>query len=214
VSYLDYSALRRSARESLRGKWGSAAGVTFISAILTGSISSLLYYLVVPGILWDIFIAGTISVGYTLFILKLTRGQEAELGDLFSQFKNGQYLRSVGANFLTFIYAVLWGFLGIVPGIIKAYAYSMTYYVLLDHPEFTVNEAITKSRELMKGHKGELFVLQLTFIGWFILCYISVIGLFWLIPYYNAAKAQFYLKITGQAQEEPMSLHTNIPSAG
>jgi uncharacterized membrane protein len=55
----------------------------------------------------------------------------------------------------------------------------MTNYILLDHPEYTVNQAITKSRELMKGHKGELFVLQLTFIGWFILSIWTVIGFFW-----------------------------------
>jgi uncharacterized membrane protein len=55
----------------------------------------------------------------------------------------------------------------------------MTNYILLDHPEYTVNQAITKNRELMKGHKGELFVLQLTFIGWFILSIWTVIGFFW-----------------------------------
>ncbi|MGA9173057.1 MAG: DUF975 family protein [Thermoactinomyces sp.] len=214
---MDYSALRRSARESLRGKWGSSAGVTLLFLVLINLVSSLLMIVFFSGIFWDIFAAGTITVGYALFILKMARGQKAEVGDLFSQFKSGLYLKTVGTSLLTTIYTILWTFLLIIPGIIKSYSYSMTYYVLLDHPEYTVNEAITKSREIMDGHKAELFVLQLTFFGWFLLCIIlpfSFVGFFWLIPYYYAAKAHFYLKITGQAQEEPLSVHTNIPSAG
>ncbi|MBH8598927.1 DUF975 family protein [Thermoactinomyces sp. CICC 10521] len=206
--FLNYAALRRYARESLRGTWGSAAGVTLLFLILVGPLSYIPF--------WGIFMSGTITIGYTLFILKKVRGQHAELGDLFSQFKSGLYLKSVGASLLTAIYTFLWTLLFVIPGIIKSYSYSMTYFILLDHPEYTVNEAITKSREIMDGHKAKLFVLQLTFLGWFLLCSIvpfGFIGFFWLIPYYNAAKAHFYLKITGQAREES-PVHTNIPSAG
>ncbi len=88
-----------------------------------------------------------------LIHIKKVRGQHAELGDLFSQFKSGLYLKSVGASLLTAIYTFLWTLLFVIPGIIKSYSYSMTYFILLDHPEYTVNEAITKAGKSWTGTK-------------------------------------------------------------
>ena len=91
------------------------------------------------------------------------------------------------------IFTCLWTLLLIVPGIIKAYSYSMTPYILVDNPELSVREAIRKSQQMMVGQKFNLFYLQLSFIGWFFLaCFTGGIGFLWLVPYYQTAQAAFY----------------------
>lgn len=76
----------------------------------------------------------------------------------------------------------------------KNYSYSMTMYIMQDHPELSGNEAITKSREMMNGHKFDLFVLDLTFIGWYILGAMTfgILLIFYVLPYHQATRANFY----------------------
>ena len=82
---------------------------------------------------------------------------------------------------------------GIIPGIVKAYAYSMAYYIKLDHPDYGWNACITASRQLMDGHKWEKFVLDLSFLGWIIVGSLCLgVGTLWVTPYMEAANAQFY----------------------
>jgi uncharacterized membrane protein len=70
----------------------------------------------------------------------------------------------------------------------------------------SITEAITKSRKMMNGHKKELFALQLSFMGWFLLSLLTLgLGFFWLIPYYSATEAQFYRKIKGEMNTESIS---------
>jgi len=73
-------------------------------------------------------------------------------------------------NFLTALYTFLWALLFVIPGIVKAYSYAMAPYILAEHPEMTANEAITESKHLMRGNRFRLFCLQISFIGWSILC--------------------------------------------
>ena len=80
----------------------------------------------------------------------------------------------------------------IIPGIIKSFSYAMTYFIINDHPEYSLNQAITESRRMMDGHKMEYFILCLSFIGWFILSCITLgIGFLWLIPYFYTTSATF-----------------------
>ena len=81
----------------------------------------------------------------------------------------------------------------IIPGIIKAFSYAMTPYILEENPELSANDAIDHSRAMMKGHKFDLFWLYLSFIGWFILCILTLgIGFLWLTPYMETSVAAFY----------------------
>lgn len=100
---------------------------------------------------------------------------------------------------------ILWGCLLIVPGIIKAYAYSQAYYVYKDMvaatpqggPKPRFRDAITRSRQLMRGHKWQLFVLQLSFIGWALLSILTAgIGQLWLVPYTYGTYAAYYDELT------------------
>lgn len=103
------------------------------------------------------------------------------------------YWRHVWAVLLRGIYTVLWSLLLIVPGIIKALSYAMTYYVLEDYPELSVNKSIELSMAMMKGRKYDLFYLYLSLIGWFLLSLLTLgIGLLWFYPYAQACQHAFY----------------------
>ena len=106
------------------------------------------------------------------------------------------YWRNVWSMLLVSIFTVLWSLLFIIPGIIKLFSYAMTPYIIVDNPELTANEAIDRSRMMMRGHKFDLFWLYLGFIGWFFLCILTCgIGFLWLTPYVEAAKAAFYEEV-------------------
>ncbi|WP_176391981.1 DUF975 family protein [Marininema halotolerans] len=139
-------------------------------------------------------------MGIYLIFIHLARGNTTSLSHLFRYFTDGQlYWKATFLYGLTWIYINCWSLLLFIPGIIKYYAYSMAPYILIDHPELTPNQAITQSRKMMDGHKVELFALHLSFLGWGILCILTLgIGFLWLIPYISATDAQFYRKIRGE----------------
>lgn len=141
-------------------------------------------------------VGGTVQLGYSVYLLKQYHRQETSIGDLFSQFF--RFGTGFAQKFLVGLYTFLWTMLFVIPGIIKGFSYAMTPFILADNPNLTANQAITRSRELMDGHKWELFVLSLTFIGWEILGALCFgIGLLWVTPYKNAAYAAFYRQIAG-----------------
>lgn len=120
-------------------------------------------------------------------------------------FGEGRYWRNVLGMFLMGLFTFLWTLLFIIPGIIKSYAYAMTPYILVDYPELSPNEARLKSIEMMRGHKWKFFGLQLSFIGWFLLCILSLgIGLIWFIPYTNTSYAAFYLNLKEEFDPQPV----------
>ena len=140
-------------------------------------------------------IGGVVQLGYAQYLLKQHNKANFELRDLFSQFDRlGQ---GFAQKFLRGLYTFLWGLLFVIPGIVKSYAYAMTPFIMAENPQMSVSEAIAASQQLMEGHKGELFTLDLTFIGWDILAALSCnIGYLALNPYKNAAHAAFYKDLT------------------
>lgn len=110
-----------------------------------------------------------------------------------------KYGRNVLGMGFMYLKVVLWSFLFIIPGLVMDFAYAMTPYILKDNPELSAWEASTRSREMMKGHKFDLFWLELSFIGWILLSILTLgIGLFWLVPYMQTAIAAFYNDISGK----------------
>jgi uncharacterized membrane protein len=120
------------------------------------------------GTLYGILLIGAFSLGFAVFCLKARRMQNPEAGDLFIGFKN--YGRALVLYLLITVFTFLWSLLFIIPGIIAAFRYSMAFYVLADNPEISAMDALRTSKELMKGNKGKLFCLWISFIGWAILC--------------------------------------------
>ena len=156
------------------------SGVVIISAII--------------GALFSIFVTDAITVGVSNYFIKNTDSKPL-FKDAFSGFKV-KYGRNIGTLLLAGIKAVLWGLLFIVPGIIKSYEYSIIPYILADDAEISSKDAFKKAKQMMKGNKWRLFKLEFSFIGWFVLCVLTLgIGTFFLIPYLNAAMAEFYVEL-------------------
>ena len=161
-------------------------------------------YIAIAAILLAVvyFVLGSvIEVGYARFNMDLVDRTEAKMESLFTYFYN--WKTTAATRFLKTLYTFLWSLLFIIPGIIANYSYAMTGYILADHPELTASEAIERSKEMMSGNRLRLFCLQLSFIGWAILCAFTMgIGNLWLTPYRQAAAAAFYREISGTERME------------
>lgn len=121
---------------------------------------------------------------------------------LFSAFNRDEFWGIFKCIFITNIKNFLWFLLLIIPGIIKAFEYSMVPYILTNNTNLTSAEAIKISRELTYGHKFDMFVLILSFIGWYLLGSLFFgIGVFFVNPYYEATKARLYLVLSGNDYE-------------
>ena len=153
----------------------------------TNGVSSLTFLL-------EIFLLLPLEVAFlNIFRKLLVNGDTNMVGNLFN-FSN--YWKKIGGMLLMGILTFLWSLLFIIPGIIKAFSYAMTPFILDENPELGASEAIHRSRMMMKNHKFDLFWLYLSFIGWFLLCCITCgIGFLWLTPYIDTAKAAFYEEV-------------------
>ena len=151
-----------------------------------------------------ILLMGPLSYGLAYLFLKQARdNQQMSIGDLFKGFSNdfgGTFMIGI----MTTLFTVLWSMLFVIPGIVKSYAYSMAYYIKLDHPEYDWRQCINESKSMMKGYKMTLFVQDLSFIGWMIVGgLVFGVGTLWVTPYQMATRAQFYNALVGwQAQPE------------
>ena len=140
------------------------------------------------------FIQVPLELGGNKFFIKNTT-EKPEMAEIFSG-----YNKNLAKNVLIYIWAAikifLWMLLLIVPGIIKAFEYAMIPYILAENPDITSKEAFAMSKKMMKGNKLNYFALNLSFIGWVLLAMLTFgIGLFFLLPYINAALAEFYVEV-------------------
>lgn len=151
-------------------------------------------YIVILGLMIAIgvFILGSIvSVGYAKFNLNLVDQSEYSLKNLFAYFS--YWKTTLLAKILQLFFIMLWSLLFIIPGFIAYFRYAMTEFILAENPDLSANEAIDISKKIMQGNKLRLFCLELSFIGWELLCVLTLgIGNLWLTPYKRAAIAAFY----------------------
>lgn len=144
-----------------------------------------------------------VQVGLAAFMVKFVNGQKGEFKDLFYYAKD--YVRIFVTGLLKTIFIVLWSLLLIVPGIIKAFAYALVELLLADekYNNLGYTAVLKKSEEMMKGHKMDLFVFELSYIGWHILA-VFTLGLLeiWITPYYTTAKYKFLDNIKKAYEQE------------
>lgn len=134
-----------------------------------------------------------VTVGWYIFLLSTIRGLGAGYGNLLDGFDF--FLRIILLNILIGIFVFLWSLLLVIPGIIALYRYRLAVYILIDNPDLSVMDCIRRSKELTRGHKGELFVLDLSFIGWLLLTGIPYVGYLvqvWVVPYMDMCFALYY----------------------
>ena len=139
------------------------------------------------------------QAGYTIFILNTVKKSGATYGNLLDGFS--MTFKLILLIFLRALFITLWSLLFYFPGIIAAYRYRMSLYLLLDHPEMGVMECLRTSKQMMKGHKWECFVLDLSFIGWRLLSELPLIGYFvslWVTPYINTTYVLYYMALSGK----------------
>lgn len=212
------SDLRMIARSNLAGNWLKSALVAFIASLLGGALSgsnfslsidsdllpylpeALMYYFMIAATIGmllgtlQFIIGGTVRLGYCVYLLKQHDGENPELKDLFSQFH--RFGDGFCLALLEGIYVFLWTLLFVIPGIIASLRYAMAPFIMVESPYMTASEAINASKQLMEGNKARLFCLQWSFIGWILLCVLTLgIGNLFLNPYMEAATAAFYRKI-------------------
>ena len=157
-------------------------------------LSGVVIFSAIIGGLYSIFVTDALTVGTCNYFIKNTYSTPS-FSDAFSGFKV-KYGRNIGTLLLVGIKTVLWTLLFIIPGIIKSFEYAIIPYILADDPEISSKDAFKKAKQMMKGNKWRLFKLEFSFIGWFVLCVLTLgIGTFFLIPYINAANAEFYVEL-------------------
>ena len=196
-----FSDLAKQAWNSLKGKWlitiGAfllVSGIQFSAGFIPilGKIAGLLLF--------------PLSAGIFFFTLKLVRREDPlEINLIFEPLK--LYWHYVWGYLRVCIFVFLWTLLLIIPGIIAGLRFSMTFYVMLDHPEYSAKEAMTESSAIMYGHKWQFFgyslLLGLIFMAGS-LCTLGI-GLFWLIPWGGTFNAAFYESIRRRpAEDQPV----------
>jgi len=197
---VDTAQLKSRAKEQIRGKWGVAIGtVLFANIILEVDFAyRVTSELGAEGLSYSInlialLLGGVISVGLCRFLLNMATGrEEARFDNLFSGFNI--YLKTLGLNILITLAVVAGTLLFIIPGIIVSLMFSQAFYILSEDPSKSITQCISESVNLMTGHKWELFYLELTFIGWWLLAVITLgIAALWVSPYQKLTEANFYL---------------------
>lgn len=185
------SVFRANARAQLGGNifannWLMALVVCLIQSLILGIGSSL------AGVV-AILVGGLLAFGLARVFLQLVRGQKdkVDIADLFCG--TDEFGSLIILNLLVGLFTFLWTLLFIIPGIVKSYAYSMAFYIKHDHPEYDWKQCMDESQRYMKGYKWQLFCLDFSFIGWILLGFLCCgIGTLWVVPYQNAARANFY----------------------
>ena len=182
---MDLRTLKQEAKQAMKDNYGMALIISILPPLLLGAtgITGIALILLAP-----------VTVGMMWAFVMINRRQTADLGVLLRGFSADGYLNNVIVLFLKNLFIFLWALLLIIPGIVKAYAYAMTPYLLADDTVTNKADAITQSRAMMQGHKGRLFMLHLSFIGWFILSFLTfgIAYFFYVRPYMMSADARFY----------------------
>lgn len=201
---MNRAELKSTAKEQLRGRWGLAIITVLVSNLIINSynmfkgvdfVIEISENLTLTLNLISLIFGGVVSTGLSKFLLNFTTNrEEPKFADLFSQFKI--FFKALGLFILMGIAIILGTLFFIIPGIIVALMFSQAFYILAEDPNKGIFECLEESSNLMHGYKWELFVLQLSFIGWELLAVLTFgIASLWINPYQKVTEANFYLKL-------------------
>lgn len=206
---------KNAALAALKGHWAPAIVCTIVFMLVAIAVSMFstvaeLEYMSDGVTLVVLLLSMLLSVGVTMPLqvgyMNAYRDLLSEGDDALTRNMFGSYARwghNALGMFLMGLFTFLWMLLLIIPGIVKAFAYAMTPYILVDKPELSANEAINLSCKMMKGHKFDYFWLCLSFIGWIILgAFTFGIGYFWLMPYMYTSFAGFYQDVKAEYESK------------
>ena len=201
---LSRAELKQQAKEQLKGNVGSYflvllayVGIAFAIGFVGGLLSLILPIL---GTIAMYVALPPLMIGFYMVFLNGTYGDQPKASTLFEGYKKEYFGKSIILYFLVVIFTCLWSLLLVIPGIIMAFAYSMSWFVLAENPNMTAREAIRESKEIMNGHKMDFFVLSLSFIPWILLVYVTLgIASIYVMPYMQLTITNFYHNIKRQS---------------
>ncbi|MCR5809522.1 MAG: DUF975 family protein [Clostridiales bacterium] len=150
-------------------------------------------------ILYSIFVGNVVAVGLAKVGLAAFRNREFELADLFYFFTGGRYVRTMGTMALVTVFTTLGFICLVIPGIIVSLGLSQVVYLLVEDENIAYMDAIKKSWEMTRGYKGDLFVMILSFIGWFLLALVTfgIAGVLFVNPYLTLTFAGYHNDLAG-----------------
>ena len=171
--------IKAAAKQQIKGQ----IGMLFLISVIISMISC------VP--IAGLILGPGLTMGMYIVYLNMTYGKAPVLADALD---GARFLgKAWWLNFLIGFFTYLWSLLFVIPGIVAGLRYSMAFYVLAENPQMTAREALRESKRLTKGHVMELFVTDLSFIGWYILCaFTCMIPIFYVTPYYQTTMANYY----------------------
>lgn len=196
--------IKEHAKAEFKNQYWPLVGYSVLMVIIAAAASSVCGLGVIPvigqllTIAASICFVGPFTVAVNWMYYRAYKGEEIDIKDMFVTFTNGDlWKRALLTSLLVSVYTALWTLLFIVPGIIKGYSYSMAIFLIMDDPTITPQEAIKKSMQMTNGYKGDMFVFDLSFIGWGLLTNLTfgILGIFWTIPYMSVAQAGIYARL-------------------
>ncbi|MCX7710255.1 MAG: DUF975 family protein [Clostridia bacterium] len=176
-----------------------------IGAIIVAVLLALLFALALR-----IFVGYHVEVGGRRYFIQSAQN-DVDMNYLGYGFKKGRYISIIKAMLWRALLNFLWSLLLIIPGIIKSYAYRMVPYILADNPNIDYRRGVELSNEMTRGHKWRMFVLDLSFIGWYLLGTLALfIGVLFVNPYFNATQAELYLVLRQNALDTGMCTYEEL----
>lgn len=192
------SEIRQDARNLMMGLWTTLVPIWFIYMAIMAAANGIIG-LAVPflGTVATVIIGGPFLLSISTMFLRIYKGENVALEQLFEGFSD--FARTFTAYLLMCIYIILWAILLIIPGLVAALGYSMTFFIMAEDPNISAQDALRKSKEMMTGHKWDLAWLTFSFIGWIILAALTFgIGFLWLNSYMYASYVVFYQNLKGK----------------
>ncbi len=210
---MNISELKQRAKNILAVDHWGYVGYILLAGIIMGALEGLAIF--IPGIgtiAATLLVAFPISVGMIRLIMRKRNTGITQMDDLFSGYKVN-FGNTIFVLFMTSLFIFLWTLLFIIPGIVKSYQYFFVPYIVAENPNINYKDALEMSRRMTDGRKMDIFVLQLSFIGWFILSglTIGILGICYVNPYYTLTMQEcyFYLKYMTFGDTDPLAQNFN-----
>lgn len=229
IVYESSRNLRALGRNALSGKWKLAILGSLLYGVLVMVPVFILNMIFGGGepttvsSIYNLLVTGPMTLGYITFAISIFRGRETSTAEVLYGFE--RFGKSLGLYLLISVLIILWTLLLVIPGVIAAFRYSMSFFILADNPDIGILEAINESKRMMRGNKWKLFCLELSFIGWGLLCVLPLaIGTLWpsvgiicvpalgigfllLSPYIAVSMVAFYDIANGSLRRKEISIN-------
>ena len=179
------------------------SGNLFNVGMITGLLAGIATVVILIVLVAKVFVGNLLKMGgYRFFILNQTA--QPGIGTLLDGFRSGHYVNIVLTMFLRDLFTALWSLLLVVPGIVKHYEYLMVPYIIAENPAMDYKEAFQISKQMMDGEKMEAFIMDLSFIGWYLLSAVTcgLLAIFYVNPYVQASFAEMYTFNKQKAYQE------------